>query len=398
MPALQRAREMGLTVVLFDGSHVCPGHAFADHFALSDTYDAPGSANKAEKFCREVMPINGCMCVASDVPHTVAAVGERLGLTTISTATAKLAMDKVLMKDCFAEHGIPIPYYCEVGSAKDIKRALEKINGPAIIKPADSRGARGVRKFDCNDDLDALLQQALHHSPSNRCLVEAYISGPQFSTEALVVNGIVHNIGLSDRNYEQAKRFAPHIIEDGGDLPASLSSDQIDAVDKILAATAAALNLTEGVLKGDLVLDEHTGKMHVIEVATRLSGGFFCTHEIPLSTEFDFIEAAIKLALGETPSIPSPNQLAAHSVCQRYFFSQPGRLDSLPDIEVIAELPGVEFAVYYREQGDVVAETMSHVDRLGMVITRGNSREEARAQAENAVSYFTRHAIISGIT
>ena len=38
----------------------------------------------------------------------------------------------------------------------------------------------------------------------------------------------------------------------------------------------------------------------MIELAARLSGGFFCTREIPLNTGVDFVGAAIKLALGET--------------------------------------------------------------------------------------------------
>ena len=57
--------------------------------------------------------------------------------------------------------------------------------------------------------------------------------------------------------------------------------------------------MRDGVVKGDIVI--HDGRPHVIELAARLSGGYLCTHEIPLSTGVDFVGCAIRIALGEPP-------------------------------------------------------------------------------------------------
>ena len=38
-------------------------------------------------------------------------------------------------------------------------------------------------------------------------------------------------------------------------------------------------------------------------MATRLSGGYFCSHEIPLSTGVDFVGNAIKIAMDEEINI-----------------------------------------------------------------------------------------------
>ena len=40
------------------------------------------------------------------------------------------------------------------------------------------------------------------------------------------------------------------------------------------------MGVTDGTVKGDIVV--HKGEPYVIELAARLSGGFFCTREIPL--------------------------------------------------------------------------------------------------------------------
>ena len=44
----------------------------------------------------------------------------------------------------------------------------------------------------------------------------------------------------------------------------------------------------------------------MIELAARLSGGFFCTREIPLNTGVDFVGDAIKVALGEAVDAGGP--------------------------------------------------------------------------------------------
>src|SRR5205085_6032677 len=56
------------------------------------------------------------ICMGADVPHTVAAVAQRLNLRGISPETAHLAMDKLAMKDRLKARGVPIPWY-EIGRA-----------------------------------------------------------------------------------------------------------------------------------------------------------------------------------------------------------------------------------------------------------------------------------------
>ena len=116
--------------------------------------------------------------------------------------------------------------------------------------------------------------------------------------ESIVIDGVCHTPGFSDRNYEYLERYAPFFIENGGDLPSHLPANIQDKVKELVGRAASALGVTDGTVKGDIVV--HRGEPYVIELAARLSGGFFCTREIPLNTGVDFIGAAIKLAFGET--------------------------------------------------------------------------------------------------
>src|SRR6185312_4942514 len=196
-----------------------------------------------------------------------------------------------------------------------------------VIKPVDSRGSRGVQRVEQVEDLTKAFYFAQEHSPTDRVMVEQYLSGPQVSTESIIVNGVCHTPGFSDRNYEFLERYAPFFIENGGDLPSHLPDDIQAKVRDLVGRAASAMGITDGTVKGDIVV--HKGEPYVIELAARLSGGFFCTREIPLSTGVDFIGCAIRVALGERipPEELEPRHFAP--VIQRYAFPAPGRVVSI---------------------------------------------------------------------
>jgi biotin carboxylase len=200
-----------------------------------------------------------------------------------------------------------------------------------VIKPVDSRGSRGVQRIAQVEDLAKAYALARSHSPTERVMVEEYLDGPQVSTESIVIEGRCHTPGFSDRNYEYLETYAPFFIENGGDLPSHLPQDIQAKVRDVVARAAEALEVTNGTVKGDIVV--HNGEPYVIELAARLSGGFFCTREIPLNTGIDFIGCAIKVALGETVSPEELEPKTSTAVIQRYAFPKPGRVVSVTGAE-----------------------------------------------------------------
>src|SRR4030095_14312032 len=110
----------------------------------------------------------------------------------------------------------------------------------------------------------------------------------------------------------------------GGDLPSRLPLETQERVKGVVARAGAALGVTEGTVKGDIVV--HNGAPYVIELAARLSGGFFCTREIPLNTGVDFIGCAIRVALGERILPRELEPVWSVPVIQRYAFPKPGRV------------------------------------------------------------------------
>ena len=382
--AARRARDLGHYVVVSDRDPEAPGFKFADSCLIADVYGASETAAAAERFSRKIRKIDGVICVAADAPVTAATVAQRLNLPGMPVATAQLACDKLAMKRRFAECGVPVPWFADVPTPQALQRIAVERGRDLVIKPVDSRGSRGVQRVARVADLDKAFLFARQHSPSERVMVEQYLEGPQVSTESVVVNGRCFTPGFSDRNYEYLERYAPYFIENGGDLPSHLPAEVQAKVKVAVAKAAAALGVTNGTVKGDIVV--HDGEPYVIELAARLSGGFFCTREIPLNTGVDFVGAAIGIALGEpvAPEELEPKQFTP--VIQRYAFPKAGRVVSVAGAEEAREVAGVADVIVTAKPGDIIPAAGDKRPSAAMVLTTGASRDEALKAANDALA------------
>jgi biotin carboxylase len=384
--AAKRAREMGLYVVVSDRDPQAPGFAHADSVILADVYSPSETVAAAERFSRKLRKIDGAICVAADAPMTVAAVNKRLGLSGITEESARLACDKLAMKERFLAAGVPIPWFAPVSTPQALQRIAIERGRNLVIKPVDSRGSRGVQRVEQVEDLAKAFTFAQQHSPTDRVMVEQYLSGPQVSTESIVVDGVCHTPGFSDRNYEYLERYAPFFIENGGDLPSHLPDDIQAKVKNVVSQAAAALGITNGTVKGDIVV--HKGEPYVIELAARLSGGFFCTREIPLNTGVDFVGLAIRVALGEKPSLEELTPKQQTPVIQRYAFPNPGRVMKVSGAEEARKIPGVTEVIVTAKEGDVIPPAGDKRPSAAMVLATGSTREAALEAANDALSHI----------
>ena len=220
---------------------------------------------------------------------------------------------------------------------------------------------------------------SLSFSRRNTVIAEAYAPGLQLSTEGVCYRGECHTACWSERNYDRLEQFAPNVIEDGGVLPATLSEDDVAAVKDVMQAAADAMGITDGPVKGDLVLTEN-GPV-VVEIAARLSGGYLCTDQIPWARGVDLVRQTIKLALGE--ELERSELVPEHRgyIGVRFFFPEPGVVESIEGFEELGAEPWILKRMMYVEPGDVVEATTSHPTRAGFVFTTADTPEEAERRA-----------------
>lgn len=382
--AARRAKELGYYVVVSDRDPEAPGFAFADSCLIADVYSPTETAAAAERYNRKIRRIDGVICVAADAPVTAATVCQRLGIKGLPLHAAQTACDKLAMKQRFSEAGVPVPWFAAVETPQALQRiAIERGNN-LVIKPVDSRGSRGVQRIAQVADITKAFMLAREHSPTDRVMVEEYLEGPQVSTESIVIDGKCFTPGFSDRNYEYLERYAPFFIENGGDLPSQLSDEIQFKVRDVVAKAAKALGILDGTVKGDIVV--HNGQPYVIELAARLSGGFFCTREIPLNTGVDFLGAALRLAVGDEISQEELEPKHQTPVIQRYAFPEPGKIVRVTGAEDARKVLGITDVIVTAKPGDVIPPAGDKRPSAAMVLATGNSRAAALQAANDALA------------
>lgn len=368
LPVIQRAHALGHRLVVVDKAPAQKATELADLTIFVDAYDADATL-KALK-TEDIHP-DGVICCCGDMPHTAAAVVSWFKLPGLTPEQAFRSINKPEQKRILSA-------VVDVPSMMRWPRI--------VVKPPDSRGARGVKLLDTGG------------------VVEEYLDGPQLSTESIVQDGKVLFTAVGLRNYGRLAEFAPYIIEDGYDMPYPLPplTSGWKNLDSMLATACQELGWDNLTVKGDWII--HDGQLVILELAARLSGGFFSTHGIPLAYGVDFVEAAIGLALGHRVEVwgYGPLQLMArqHCVCQRYVFPAPediGRrvqeVPLIPDGSIYSlehgvkmSLLGIAFATYAIHPGDVISPVVSHGQRWGQATCTGATPEQARELAEQAVA------------
>lgn len=383
VPGIQRARAMGLHVVVSDMNPAAPGFHAADEAIVANTYDVDETVAAAAAYHKTKRPIDGVMCMAADVPLTVASVAAALGLPGIPVESARLAADKLAMKQAFQRAGIPIPWFRSIASIDDLRAVIAERGFPLVLKPVDGRGARGVLRLTEQTDLEWAFSHATGQSRRGAVMAEEYLAGPQISTEGLLVDGEGTTCGFIDRNYEHVETFAPYIVENGGEQPSALPLPARRQISAVAMDAGRAMGIVSGSVKGDMVWTERGP--YVIEIAARLSGGWMSTDQIPLGTGVDLIGCAIRLALGEKVPAEDIRPRWHRGVAIRYFFPSPGRVAAIDGAEAFANVPWVHRLGFFVEPGEVVQPITDHTKRAGFVITTGATREEAVDRARTVV-------------
>jgi biotin carboxylase len=376
VPAIKIAKDIGLRVAVIDGNRDSPGMKLADLPMAVSTRDLDGSV-QAAKSLRNDGGLDAVITVGTDASITVAAVANAVGLPGIPLEVAEAATDKSKMRRTFKEKGVPCPDFREVRSVEDAFRAASEVGFPAVIKPCDNMGARGVTKVERMGEVEGAYQRSLANSLAGKVLLEEFMEGPELSIDSLVYGGEVHFTGIADRIIKRP----PYFVEMGHTLPSETHKEVQDEACSVMEMGIRALGINLGAAKGDIKITSQGAK--IVEIAARLSGGFMSAYTFPLATGVNLIGGAIEIALGSRPSDLTPkfNRVSA----ERAIIPPPGRVASIAGTEEARGLKGVAEVFILTKVGDTLQEVTSNLGKAGNVITVAATREEAIRIAEEAM-------------
>ena len=378
--AVQRAKELGLRVVAVDRDPDALGLKEADIARVVD-YADPQAVLKAVRRLK----IDGVLTVSADsaVP-AVAAIAGALGLPGIGTETAHLMTHKVAMRRRLAEAGVPQPRFAALRKLSERHRALDEVGLPAVLKPADSGGQRGVFRIDSVDDIELHLHEALAVSPTGEAILEEFVDGIEMNGIVISRGGESIPLTLSDRLRPPGVGFGVGWIHV---YPATTYGSQLEESERISTHTVRALGLRDGIAFPQLIASPD-GPVVMIECAARVPGGQMADL-VRHAVGIDLVEVQLRLALGE----PLPDELVLPKFKQplaiRFLTASPGpltagRVRRVGSLEKVLAFPGVVQAETYLQVGEVIRPVRLDGDRRGYVIAVADTNVEALERAEAA--------------
>ncbi|MGI0529764.1 ATP-grasp domain-containing protein [Treponema socranskii] len=405
-PAIEAAKKIGCSAVVVDGNEgaVCVG--LSDRFERIDLKDKEGIYEFAKKLQKEG-GLRAIFTAGTDFSASVSYAGEKLGLSCHSYEAACNASGKVRMRQKFSEAGVPSPKFFGVTKKESdldfVKKCVRELGFACVVKPVDNMGGRGCRMIRSEDETEDALQTALASSRTENAILEEYMSGDEYSIDALIYDGTMTITGFADRHIF----FPPYFIETGHTMPTAISDAKKNELIAVFALAAKALGLSCGAAKADI---KYTEKGPMIgEVAARLSGGFMSGWTYPYASHCNLTEEALLIACGKKPSfleahrkrIPftpppscgncgAPYELyelpCVDASAERAWISIPGIVKEVSGLERARSVPFVKDVFPRSGAGDAVVFPHNNVQKCGNVISSSPSRKDSIAAAEKAVS------------
>ena len=373
LPAILKAKEMGLHVAVVDFNPQAIGIQYADKYYNASTMDEDAVLAAAEDY----MP-DGIMTLATDMPmRGVSKASDKLNLHSISYKTAIKATDKYDMIKAFKEQNVPSPWYFVVDTLKELKTHEKDVSFPCIIKPTDNAGSHGVAKVYSFQELLDNYEYSQSCSRHGKVIVEEYLDGPEVSVEVMVVNGEVNILQITDKITTEA----PHFVEMGHTQPSRLPMNVQTAIRNVTVAACKAIGIDKGPAHVEMKVTKRGPVM--IELGARMGGDNITTHLVPLSTGIDMVGSTIKVALGEEPDI-TPTLHCGSAI--RYFEVPFGTINSIEGVNEAKMIPGVKQITFTKDVGEESTPIQCSNDRIGFVIAQGADAQAAVSSCEKAKS------------
>lgn len=376
LPAILKAKDMGLEVIAVDMDKNAIGFNHADVCLEISTIDIPKVVEAAKKY-----KIDAVMTLASDMPmRTVAAVAKELGIVGISEDTAINATNKARMRRKLFEHGVPIPKFYIVNSYEEYLLATKNFSNKFIVKPANNSGSRGIMLVTKQNEVQHAYEYSNGYSKNGEIVVEECMEGPEVSVETITIDGVTHVIAITDK----LTTGSPNFVEMGHSQPSILSKEVKGKITEVAISAVKAIGIENGPSHTEIMVTDEGPK--IVELGARLGGDNITTHLVPLSTGVDMVECCIKIALGDEPDFSSKFEKGSAIRYFRTNLDKSGEIVNISGLADVKKIYNIKQISFVKNVGDYVKKIESSSDRIGFLISQSENVNEAISICNNALN------------
>lgn len=373
LPAIIKAKEMGLIVGVADMNPNAVGVPYADKFYCVSTIDKNGIVEAAKDF-----QADGIVTLCTDMPmRALAYACETLGLVGLDYESAVRSTDKGEMIKAFEVAGVEHPGYKVINEANISELDSIDMSFPLITKPTDNSGSRGIMLVEDQEELKNAVSYSSVNGRDGEVIIEEYMKGPEVSVELMVIDGVPHVLQITDK----LTTLAPHFVEIGHSEPSRLPDEAKKSIADLAGRAALAVGIKNGPGHAEIIMTSKGPKM--VEIGARMGGGCITTHLVPLSTGIDMTKATIQIALGEKPDITQKYEKGS---AIRFIIPPIGKVVSIEGAEEAKGIKGIQVVEIQCQVGQILTELESGASRIGYVIAQAETPEDAVKICEKALN------------
>lgn len=300
LPIVLKCKQMGIETHCFawEEGAVCKGHA--DFFYPISIIEKEQILEKCK-----VIGIDGITTIASDLAVvTVNYIAAQMGLVGNDDTYTSQMTNKYEMRLALASinpQKVPVhlrqahlfvPKFIRTNTDNPHFESIQSF--PAIVKPTDRSGSRGVTKVYNVEERQKAIARAFAESLVKEVIIEEYVEGKEISVESISYKGMHYVLQITDK----VTTGEPYFVELEHHQPSSLSVELQDKIRMLVPLALDALHITNGASHTEIKITPD-GDLKIIEIGARMGGDFIGSHLVELSTGYDLLKGVIQVSLGE---------------------------------------------------------------------------------------------------
>jgi len=369
VPLIREAKNLDLKVIGVDRNKHAAGFALCDQSIVESIYNY-------EAVYDELCSFSGCDRITGvlsksfgNAVKTSGFITEKMGLPGIPFNRSDDFIDKVQMKNIFKKSGINTPDFQKYSPDDNLP------GFPFVIKPVEGHAKTGVSLISNSVGFSDYEKNIINSEAGHTFMIEEFIEGNEIICAGIISRGRFFIIDISD------KVTMPDRFIDLMHISPSKYYYLWDRIGEIGQKIVDAFEITASPLIIELLV-ARDDKVFVIESVPEFGGEYLCDIVIPGRAGYNMTGESVKAVTGHD-IIPPERREEGGSIVVKYLTGSDGTFRSCcPD--QIENREGVLFSSIFKSNGDTIRTPVDNHDRLGVVITKGNTREEAIALADSA--------------
>lgn len=381
LPVIDAAHQLDLHVITCDYLPDNIAHKYSDEYHNVSIIDKEAVLQLARE-----LKIDGIMSFAVDPGVVTAAyVQEQMGLPSFGPyESVCILQDKARFRDFLRKHHFNCPWSYGFDSVESALAAAEQFIYPAIVKPTDAAGSKGVTRVNVSSDLKSALMSAMQNSLNGSIIVEEFIEkqGETTGSDSFVVDGVFEFFSFDNQYFDadSPNPYAPSAHCWPSSMPPEKQKElksELQRLITLLEMKSSVFNI-EARLGGD-------GKVYIMEVSPR-GGGNRLSEVLQMATGAPLIENAVRSCVGLPLKEIPPCNYMGNWVEVILHADKDGLFESLKIRPDYADLV-VETDLWVKK-GDKVRAFRGANDAIGTLVMKCDSLQQVEYVIKNQSNIF----------